>query len=88
MLDPFDQVRRTLTSRTERKELLILACEVDRAAWRHACRPGPASPTLQLARQVLTWLEPFSALLPGRFGRWVRGGGFLLQLSRQLGWLR
>jgi hypothetical protein len=88
MLDSFDQVRRTVTSRTERKELLVLACEVDRAAWRRACRPTAHSHPAQLAQQVLGWLEPFAGLLPGRLGRWVRGSGFLLQLGRQLGWLR
>jgi len=88
MLDSFDQVRRTVTPRTERKELLVLACEVDRAAWRRACRPTATSQASLLAQQVLGWLEPFAALLPGRLGRWLRGGGFLLQLGRQLGWLR
>lgn len=88
MLEPFDQIRRTLTSRTERKELLVLACGVDRAAWRVACRPAVAGAAQTLTRQVLAGLESFGAFLPGRLGHWVRGGGCLLQLGRWLGWLR
>jgi hypothetical protein len=88
MLESFDQVRRTVTPRNERKELLVLACEVDRAAWRQACRPTATGQAAQLAQHVLGWLEPLAVLLPGQLGRWLRGGGFLLRLGRQLGWLR
>lgn len=88
MLEPFNQIRHSVTTRTERKELLVLACEVDRAAWRQACRPSGTHPALQAAQRILGYLEPFTGLLPGRLGRWVRGGGFLLQLGRQFGWLR
>jgi hypothetical protein len=88
MLESFDQISRKVTPRNERKELLVLACEVDRAAWRRACRPTPASRAAQFAHQMLGWLEPFGALLPGRLGHWLRSGGFLLRLGRQFGWLR
>jgi len=81
------QIRRSVTPRTERKELLVLACEVDRASWRQACQPA-RSPGRQLAHDLLGYVETFSSLLPGRLGRWLRGASFLTSLGRQLGWLR
>jgi hypothetical protein len=81
------QVRRVLTSHRERKELLVLACEVDRAAWRQACRPA-RSRGAQLAHDLLGYLESFSSFFPGRVGRWLRGASFLTRLGRQFGWLR
>ena len=87
MLESFDQIHRTLTSRNERKELLVLACEVDRLAWRQAC--GPARrPGVQLARRLLGCLETVGSFLSGRLGRWLQGAGFLAHLGRQFGWLR
>ena len=87
MSEPTDQVRRPLT-RAERKQLLILACATDRAAWVHACRPAPArSRVEQIATELLRYVEPFSNLLPGRLGRWFRGASFLTSLGRQLGFL-
>lgn len=80
------QISHPLTSRAERKELLVLACAVDRAGWVRACRPS-RSPAARLARQALAFIEPFSVFLPGKLGRMVRGGGFLLQVGRQLGWI-
>jgi hypothetical protein len=87
MLKPIDQIRRTLTSRNERKELLVLACEVDRASWRQACHPV-RSPRAQLAHDLLGYVDSFRSFLPGRLGRWARGATFLASLGRQLGWLR
>ena len=87
MSEPTDQIHRTLTSRNERKELLVLACEVDRVAWRMACRPN-REPGTQLALKLLGYLQTLGSLVPGRLGRWLRGAGFLAGLSRQLGILR
>jgi hypothetical protein len=87
MLEQSYQIRGPLTSRQDRKELLVLACTVDRVGWRQACRPT-GSPTALLARELLGYLETFSSFLPGRLGRWLRGASFLTNLSRQLGWLR
>ena len=87
MSEQTDQVRDSLT-RAERKQLLALACMADRSAWTHACRPAPArSPMAQIATEVLRYLEPFSSLLPGRMGRWLRGASFLTNLGRQFGFL-
>jgi hypothetical protein len=87
MSEPTPQIRRTLTSRTERKELLALACDVDRGSWRLACRPAGGSGR-QLAISLLEYAEAFSPLLPERLARWLRGASFLTNLGRQLGWLR
>ncbi len=87
MLESTDQIHRILTSRSERKELLVLACQVDREAWRRACRPT-RTPGEQFVRDLLGYLESFSSLLPGRLGRWVRGASFLTNPGRQLGWLQ
>jgi hypothetical protein len=88
MSEQAHQVRNSLT-RTERKQLLALACASDRAAWAHACRPAPPrSPIAQIASEAIRYLEPFSNLLPGRIGRLLRGAGFLTNLGRQFGWLR
>ncbi len=87
MPESFDQIHRILTSRTERKELLVLSCEVDRVAWREACRPRRKSGT-QLAMNMAGYLQTFGSFLPGRLGRWLRGAGFLADLGRMLGWFR
>lgn len=87
MLEPFDQIHRTLTSRNERKELLVLACAVDRMAWGQACRPT-RNPRAEFAHEVLGYLDTISSFLPGRFGRWLRGASFLADLGRQFGWLK
>jgi hypothetical protein len=87
MPEPTDQIHRTLTSRNERKELLVLACEVDRVAWRMACQPNRGS-NAQVALKLLGYLQTLGSLVPGRLGRWLRGAGFLAGLSRQLGFLR
>ncbi|HEX2861935.1 MAG TPA: hypothetical protein VHN79_09860 [Lacunisphaera sp.] len=86
MLEPAVQIHRTLTSRNERKELLVLACEVDRTAWRQACRPPRHS--TRVARDVLGYLQTFSSFLPGRWGRWVRSVSFVADLVGKVGWLR
>lgn len=88
MSEPIDQIHRTLTSRNERKELLVLACEVDRVAWRKACMPSGRGPGAQVALKLLGYLQTLGSLVPGRLGRWLRGAGFLAGLGRQLGWLR
>ena len=87
MSAPAHQIHRVLTSARERKELLILACGVDRMAWRHACRPA-RPPGARFARDLLGHLETFSAVLPRRHGRWLRGASLITGLVRQLGWLR
>lgn len=71
-------------SREERKRQLVLACMADRAAWVRACEPGP-QPPLAMAGRLLQLLEPFTALLPGRIGRWLRNAQFLTRLGRQVG---
>lgn len=85
MLEPTAQIHRTLTSRNERKELLILACEVDRVAWRQACRPA-RTPNVQFAFKVLRYLQTFGSILPGRLGRWVRNANLLADVGRMFGW--
>ena len=87
MSEQIDQVRHPMTL-AERKQLLALACAADRAAWVHACRPAPPqNPTARIATEIFSYLEPFSHLLPGRLGRWLRGATFLTNLGRQFGWL-
>jgi hypothetical protein len=86
MSEQAPQIHRALTSRTERKELLVLACEVDRVAWRQACQPPRQS--AQLAHDILGYLQTFSSFLPGRVGRWVRTATFAADLVRKFGFLR
>ena len=87
MSEQTDQVRNSMTI-AERKQLLALACAADRASWVHACRPAPArSPLAQIATEIFGYLQPFSHLLPGRMGKWLRGATFLTNLGRQFGWL-
>ena len=62
------QIRRTLTSRNERKELLVLACEVDGVAWHQACKPT-RGPGLQFTLRMLRHVQTFGSLVPGRLGR-------------------
>lgn len=71
-------------STAERKQLLVLACTADRAAWVQACAPRP-QPPLASASRILQLLEPLTVLLPGRIGRWVRKAQFLTKVGRQLG---
>jgi hypothetical protein len=73
-------------TRKERKQLLIRACAADRNAWAQACRARQRRPA-QLAGSLLKALEPVTALLPGRIGRWVSGTNMLVRLGRRLGWL-
>lgn len=87
MSAPSAQIHRTLTSRSERKELLVLACEVDRTAWRQACRPS--RPTgARFAFKALGYLQAVGPFLPGRLGRWLRGASLMADLGRMCGWLR
>lgn len=78
------QIHRTLTSRNERKELLVLACEVDRVAWHQACRPT-RGPGLQFTLRILHQVQTFGSLIPGRLGRWLRNAGLLADLGRLCG---
>lgn len=87
MPEPAAQIRRTVTPRNERKELLVLACEVDRASWRQACQPR-RGPGRQLAHDLVSYIDAFASFLPGRLGRWLRGASFLTSLGHRLGWLR
>lgn len=73
-------------TRGKRKQLLILACQVDRVAWAQACRPRRPSPA-PLAGYLLKGFETVTALLPGRPGRWLRGVNILVRFGRQFGWL-
>lgn len=85
MSESTDQIRGTLTT-AERKQLLALACAADRAAWVHACRPAPPStPLAAVGNEVMRYLEPFSHLIPGKIGRWVRNFTFFANLGRQFG---
>lgn len=89
MSEPIPQIHRTLTSRNERKELLVMACQVDRLAWREACRPVRAPVEgAQLAFKLAGWFQTLGAFLPGRVGRWLRGASILADLGRMFGWLR
>ena len=71
-------------SREDRKRLLVLACETDRAAWCHACRPRPRPPVV-IASHVLHILEPLLSLVPGLPGRWLRKASFFAHLGRAFG---
>ena len=77
-------IRRTLTLRRERKDLLILACAVDRHGWRQAGFAAIVRPRPQWLGELSGGLEDFTRLLPGRFGRWLRGAGILTHLVRAL----
>lgn len=68
----------------ERKRLLVLACEVDRAAWCNSCRPRPRPPVVRVA-QLLSYFEPVLALIPGRPGRWLKRLAPLARVARQIG---
>ena len=67
----------------ERKQRLVLACMADRAAWAAACEPRP-QPPLAKAGRIFQLLEPFTVLLPGRIGRWLRKAQFLTKIGRQI----
>jgi hypothetical protein len=54
----------------ERRELLILACELDRLNLRLAMRPTPLE---RLTLSALEQLAPLAPHLPGRIGKWTRG---------------
>lgn len=71
-------------SLAERKQLLIIACEADRAAWCDACRPRPQPPTALLS-QALRFVEPVLSLIPGLPGRWLRRIDFVARVVRQFG---
>lgn len=82
------QIRGPL-SRLERKQLLVLACTADRAAWIHSCRASPSqNPAGKFAMEVMGLVEPLSHLLPRRIGGWIRSAVFVGNLCRQFGWLR
>lgn len=87
MPEPTLQISHPLTTRQERKELLVLACEVDRASWHQACHPIQ-SPAVKFARETLSVIEMIGSFVPGRVGRWLRHASFLTTIGRQLGWLR
>lgn len=70
----------------ERKLLLVLACEADRAAWCCSCRPRPRPAAIQVAR-LLNYLEPLLSLIPGRPGRWLGRVGFIARAVRRFGLL-
>ena len=62
-------------SRTERREQLVLSCELDRLHLQLALRPRHASPQRRIADQSIFWLRSFSEIaqiLPGTLGRWSR----------------
>jgi len=82
------QVSHPLTSRNERKELLVLACTADRAAWCDACLSPPRSAGEEIVHHVLGYLKPVGGVLPGRLGRLIRGANAVAQFGRRLGWLR
>ena len=91
MSEHTDQILQPVSvmTRSERKHLLVLACTIDRAAWKRACYPAhPKSPAMQLLQRLLPHLETFSFLLPGKLGRLVRSANFFTQLGRQFGWVR
>lgn len=71
-------------SREQRKQLLVLACETDRAAWSAACRPRPLPPAA-MAGRVLHLLEPLLTLVPGLPGRWLRKMNFFANIGRLAG---
>ena len=79
-----DQDRHPLRSLRERKASLILACEVDRAAWPQAFHRS-RNPRAQLGRDLLGYLDLVSSLLPGRFGRGLRHAHLLISVGQQLG---
>ena len=82
MSEGTDQVVSPLST-GERKQLLVLACTADRAAWVQACAPRPQPPLASMGR-ILQLLEPLTVLLPGRIGRWVRKAQFLTKVGRQI----
>lgn len=87
MSEQINQIRGPL-SRLERKQLLVLACAADRAAWNHSCRASPSrNPASKLAMKIMGFIEPLSHLLPRRIGGWIRGATFVGNLCRQFGWL-
>lgn len=78
-----------LMTRSERKHLLVLACTVDRAAWKRACYPAHRkSPAMQIMQRILPHLDALSFLLPGKLGGLLRSANFFAQLGRQFGWLK
>lgn len=66
----------------ERKQLLILACEVDRSAWCESCRPRPSPPMARVA-ELLCCVTPLLTLLPGLSQRWSKRFAFLTRIARQ-----
>lgn len=85
MSDPSRPIDPPLT-RDERKQLLVLACQIDRVAWCDSCRPRPRPPTA-LVVGLLGFLEPLASLIPGLPGRWLRKMGFFARLARQFGFI-
>jgi hypothetical protein len=54
----------------ERRQWLVLACELDRVRVQLAARPSPLE---RIALSVLRNVIPLAPHLPGRIGRWSRG---------------
>ena len=78
-----------LTTREERKQLLVFLCAADRVAWTRSLRPRrPGGPVAKWTRELIGYLETLGGFLPGRLGRYLRGAGFFTQIARQFGWLR
>ena len=69
-------------SRDERKQLLVLACEMDRAAWSDSCRPRPR-PRAAVAAELLRFAGPVLSLIPGLPKRWLQRLGFVTKIARQ-----
>ena len=83
MSGPDSQIAHSLT-REERKQLLILACEADRAAWRETCRPRPRPPAATAAH-LLRLFEPLFPFIPGLPGRLLQKVSSVARLLRQFG---
>jgi len=54
----------------ERRECLVLACQLDRLKLRLALRPSPLE---RLTISVIEKIAPLAPHLPGRLGKWTRG---------------
>lgn len=70
-------------SQEERKQLLVLACEMDRAAWNDSCRPRPRT-RAALAAELLRFAAPALAMIPGLPKRWLQRLGFVTRIARQV----
>lgn len=82
------QIPSSLTDRNSRKELLVLACALDRVAWRRARQAVIRKGLARKGRDLLGYLDMAGSVLPGSIGRWLRRANLVAQLGRMLGWLR